>query len=328
LIDCQTEEYAAFLNSPFHNFWSYLFSPFGRVQDETGPGLRTYYAGHRRDDDSGMFYMKARWYDPGSGRFLSVDPVILSITSPQTMNAYSYVSNNPINGNDPTGMFGEEAVNSDAEASESSEGGYGVWLTSSPPGGGTPEGDSPDVSSGGDGDTPGTAGDPGTQAPGAGGSDGGSSGSGGSSSTAGLSFIPGGVINTLGGLQAAQSSASPGPLFTVPDPSGGWGGAVATGAAAGVLGEYIAGEARRARPGLRRGLLFAVAGVVSGAGAFSMIKGGMGGIGYGALSVKQGNPVGGFVAAAGGTVALGFGAYQIPIAGGYFESAYRELRGH
>lgn len=52
------------------------FSPFGRVHAEVGgSGLRTFYAGHRRDEGSGMFYMQARWYDPGSGRFLSVDPL-------------------------------------------------------------------------------------------------------------------------------------------------------------------------------------------------------------------------------------------------------------
>jgi len=50
-----------------------------------------------------MFYMQARWYDPGAGRFLSVDPLIRSAATPQSANPYSYTENNPVNGIDPTG---------------------------------------------------------------------------------------------------------------------------------------------------------------------------------------------------------------------------------
>ena len=38
------------------------FTPFGRVHAEAGgSALRTFFAGHRRDEASGMFYMQARW---------------------------------------------------------------------------------------------------------------------------------------------------------------------------------------------------------------------------------------------------------------------------
>ena len=50
-----------------------------------------------------MFYMQARWYDPGAGRFLSIDPLIRTQMNPQSANAYSYAENNPTNGIDPTG---------------------------------------------------------------------------------------------------------------------------------------------------------------------------------------------------------------------------------
>ena len=36
-----------------------------------GPG----YTGHVNDPDTGLVYMQARYYDPGWGGFLSVDPV-------------------------------------------------------------------------------------------------------------------------------------------------------------------------------------------------------------------------------------------------------------
>ena len=81
-----------------------VFTPMGAIHDEIGAAFRSYYAGHRRDDDSGMYYMQARWYDPGSGSFLSIDPIIPSATDPQSFNPYSYARNNPLNLIDPDGM--------------------------------------------------------------------------------------------------------------------------------------------------------------------------------------------------------------------------------
>jgi hypothetical protein len=52
----------------------------------------------------GLVYMNARWYEPESGRFMSVDPLI-DLRSPQGHNSYSYVVNNPANLADPTGEF-------------------------------------------------------------------------------------------------------------------------------------------------------------------------------------------------------------------------------
>jgi RHS repeat-associated protein len=81
-----------------------VFTPFGRIHSEVGAHLRTFYAGHRRDDQTGHYYMQARWYDPDAGRFLSTDPV-LGVGLPQSHNPYSYVLNNPVNSNDPTGLW-------------------------------------------------------------------------------------------------------------------------------------------------------------------------------------------------------------------------------
>jgi len=61
-----------------------------------------------------IFYSKnctvqARYYDPVIGRFLSIDPVTFMDTgNPGMFNRYSYVSNNPINLIDPTGMIERE----------------------------------------------------------------------------------------------------------------------------------------------------------------------------------------------------------------------------
>ncbi|TRX53451.1 hypothetical protein FNN08_14350 [Thalassomonas sp. M1454] len=49
--------------------------------------------------------MNGRIYDPNLGRFMSVDPFIQSPTNTQSINAYSYIMNNPVNGIDPSGYF-------------------------------------------------------------------------------------------------------------------------------------------------------------------------------------------------------------------------------
>jgi hypothetical protein len=48
-------------------------------------------------------YLRARQYDPDTGRFISLDPVLGSLSVPQTLNRYSYVVNNPLKYTDPTG---------------------------------------------------------------------------------------------------------------------------------------------------------------------------------------------------------------------------------
>jgi RHS repeat-associated protein len=57
---------------------------------------------HTHADDVGLIHMRGRVYDPNLGRFLSVDPVVTSPKS-QSLNPYSYLGNNPLNGTDPTG---------------------------------------------------------------------------------------------------------------------------------------------------------------------------------------------------------------------------------
>jgi RHS repeat-associated protein len=53
--------------------------------------------GHKQDDESGLLYMRSRYYDPISGRFLSEDP------DRKGHNWTVYCSDNPINGADPSG---------------------------------------------------------------------------------------------------------------------------------------------------------------------------------------------------------------------------------
>ena len=93
------------------------------------------FAGREYDAESGLYYMRARYYDPSLGRFLSPDPLDLAglllaaqdrraalallpasssalvgyagmraLGSPQQLNPYSYALNNPAAFRDPSGL--------------------------------------------------------------------------------------------------------------------------------------------------------------------------------------------------------------------------------
>ncbi|MFR9799264.1 RHS repeat-associated core domain-containing protein [Streptomyces sp. MS06] len=80
-------------------------SPFGAPRTGgTGswPDDRAF-LGAPADTVTGLTHLGAREYDPGTGRFLSVDPV-LDVGDAQSLNGYTYADDNPTTGSDPTGL--------------------------------------------------------------------------------------------------------------------------------------------------------------------------------------------------------------------------------
>jgi RHS repeat-associated protein len=65
------------------------------------------YTGYEKDDESGLDFAQARYYNTLHGRFTSVDPLTASATikNPQTFNRYSYVLNSPYKFTDPLGLI-------------------------------------------------------------------------------------------------------------------------------------------------------------------------------------------------------------------------------
>ena len=63
------------------------------------------YAGQFTDAETGFQYLRARYYDPATGQFLSRDPI-----EAETRSAYGYVGGNPLNGTDPSGLYWGEGV--------------------------------------------------------------------------------------------------------------------------------------------------------------------------------------------------------------------------
>ncbi|MFI1031221.1 RHS repeat-associated core domain-containing protein [Streptomyces sp. NPDC020951] len=61
------------------------------------------FLGKPADADTGLTHVGAREYDPATGRFLSVDPV-LAPEDHESLNGYAYANNTPVTKSDPTGL--------------------------------------------------------------------------------------------------------------------------------------------------------------------------------------------------------------------------------
>ena len=68
--------------------------------------VRKGYTGYEKDNESGLDFAQARYYNSSHGRYTSVDPLTASsqTDNPQTFNRYSYVVNDPLNLVDPSGL--------------------------------------------------------------------------------------------------------------------------------------------------------------------------------------------------------------------------------
>ncbi len=80
------------------------YDPFGNWRAAKGQSnIHMLYQSQQLDPESSLYYLRARYYDPLIGRFISKDPVKGYLTIPQTQNPYAYALNNPINLSDPSG---------------------------------------------------------------------------------------------------------------------------------------------------------------------------------------------------------------------------------
>jgi len=80
------------------------YDPFGNWRAANGQSnIHMLYQGQQLDNESSLYYLRARYYDPTIGRFISKDPVKGTLTLPQSQNPYAYALNNPINLSDPSG---------------------------------------------------------------------------------------------------------------------------------------------------------------------------------------------------------------------------------
>jgi RHS repeat-associated protein len=76
------------------------YEGFGAPEVTGDSTNRLMWKGLPYDPDLGLIYMRARWYDPSIGRFMSEDPLGLQ----GGINPYVFANDDPINGFDPSGM--------------------------------------------------------------------------------------------------------------------------------------------------------------------------------------------------------------------------------
>lgn len=95
----------------------YSYDAFGSLRSSpTNPATSQRYTGQQYDQASGLYQMRARYYNPVDGRFLSRDPYAMGAAHSSQHNRYVYGANNPVNGFDPSGelfieMVGESKTN-------------------------------------------------------------------------------------------------------------------------------------------------------------------------------------------------------------------------
>ena len=82
------------------------YGPYGELLSENKCGIMFLYNGELgvATDSNGIYYMRARYYNPEIKRFINQDVMTGSIVNTPTLNRYAYVNGNPISLNDPFGL--------------------------------------------------------------------------------------------------------------------------------------------------------------------------------------------------------------------------------
>ena len=84
--------------------WTY--DAWGETTSRTGVTENDYqYAGERFDRTTELYQLRARYMDPKTGTFLSLDPYQGNRHDPASLHKYMYANANPVNNTDPTGLW-------------------------------------------------------------------------------------------------------------------------------------------------------------------------------------------------------------------------------
>lgn len=98
-----------------------VYYPFGRQQvasPQASFKVSRQFTGQIKDDETGLYYYNARYYDPLLGRFIQPDTIIAEIGNPQSYNRNSYCLNDPLTYTDPTAHIFSEWWSSTKEGAE------------------------------------------------------------------------------------------------------------------------------------------------------------------------------------------------------------------
>ncbi|MGA8673333.1 MAG: RHS repeat-associated core domain-containing protein [Terracidiphilus sp.] len=84
---------------------TYEYDAFGNLLNPTSNGTPNnyLYRGEQFDSDLGLYYLRARYMNSLTGRFMGRDPEDGDVTTPATLHKYLYAGGDPVNGADPRG---------------------------------------------------------------------------------------------------------------------------------------------------------------------------------------------------------------------------------
>jgi len=83
---------------------TYEYDAWGNEVNSTGTTPNSYlYRAEQYDSDLGLYYLRARYYNPATGRFLSRDPEDGNAVDPASLHKYLYAGGDPVDMLDPTG---------------------------------------------------------------------------------------------------------------------------------------------------------------------------------------------------------------------------------
>ena len=90
---------------------TYSYDAFGNLLKSTGSTKNCYrYCGEQFDETTGLYYLRARYMDTSTGRFISQDSYAGSISDPVSLHKYLYANANPVTYTDPSGYYSLEDV--------------------------------------------------------------------------------------------------------------------------------------------------------------------------------------------------------------------------
>ena len=94
-----------------YDAWGKLLSTTGSLADTLGIRNPFRYRGYVYDTESGLYYLRSRYYSPSVGRFVNADDCNLIYSSAKllTDNLFAFCENNPVSGYDPDGTFNWKA---------------------------------------------------------------------------------------------------------------------------------------------------------------------------------------------------------------------------
>ena len=89
----------------------FQYAPYGELVYRTGTTITPFQFNGRYGvitDDNGLYYMRARYYNPEIKRFVNQDVKVGGISQGQSLNRYAYANGNPVSYLDPFGLSRDE----------------------------------------------------------------------------------------------------------------------------------------------------------------------------------------------------------------------------